>query len=268
MFNVFLLRMFLFRHAKLAVVVAVATGLLCFFLTVLFPDMPSGEAATVSASWPPVVRDLFGDPLLGFTDVHAWLHLQIFNITFWVIYGVFAAILAAGIVAGETERRTIDILLSCPIRRSSVLASQLAAVFLLLALAVLPAFAGCIAGLFALGSNVRVGNLLVTGAEGVLLSFSLAAVTLLISVFAPDQVLCASLAVAAFGLLFFVDSVLVRLIPELESYAFLNPFHFYDADGALICGAPQVLNLFALFAFGMAAAIAAALAFARRDIRC
>lgn len=267
MFNTALIRMFLLRHTKLVAIVAAAAGLLCLFLTLLFPNMPADEAGVVSASWPPIVRDLFGDPLLGFSDIHAWLHLQIFNITFWAIYGVLATILAAGIIAREIECKTMDILLSCPIRRRDVLTSELAAILILLVLAVLLALAGCAAGLAAMGGEIRLGTLVMVGAEGVFLSFSLASATLLISVFVPNQVLSAALAVAAYGLMFFVDSVLVRLVSALEPCAFLNPFHFYNPEAALIRQAARPGDLIALFAFGATGAVVAALVFARRDIR-
>ena len=90
MLNRRLYALFLRRNVRLAAIVSVCSGLLFYLLAVLFPASDPHEAEIVSASWPDIMKDLFGDPAFAFADIYAWLNLQVFHITSWAMYGVCA----------------------------------------------------------------------------------------------------------------------------------------------------------------------------------
>ncbi len=263
-----LIRMFLRRHTRLTAIVSIGAAMVFFFLTIIFPKMGLDKASLIAEGWPPLIKDLFGDPLLGFTDVYAWLFLEIFHIGFWVVFGVLAAILAARIVAKEIEDRSMDILLSCPVTRTGMLASRLLATLLLLLLAVVPSIVAFALGILYLGEPLHTARLVLTCFEGALLSFSMGTLALLISVALPNQILSISFASACFAALFFVDTLLVKLVPALDRVSFLNPFHFYRAGAVLIRGELSFLDPLALAAASLVLAIASMLAFSRKDVPC
>ncbi|HPO14810.1 MAG TPA: ABC transporter permease subunit [Candidatus Hydrogenedentes bacterium] len=264
--NIELLKMFLLQHAKLTAAVGIGAGALSVFLMVLFPNMPSSDAALIAASWPEMVKELFGDPLRGFCDIHAWASLQMFHITYWVIYGCLAALLASCIIAKEIEGKTFDILLSCPIGRMELIVSRVVALFLLLAAAALPVFAGTSIGIMLKGLTPRLGDIFMATVDGLLLAFVCGALTLLVSVLLPNRILSVLSALAIFMALFFYEAMLVPLFPLLKRLSFMSLFHFYEADRILLDGTSSLTAPLALGCVSMALIAAAVVLFRRRDI--
>lgn len=261
-----LLRRFLAHNARLCALVGAGSGAIAFFLASLFPDMPARDARSVSESWPPLLRQVFGDPLLAFTDVHAWLHLEMFHIVFWVVHGGFAAVLASRILAAEAEDRTLEVLLSVPVSRARLVAARLAGVALLVGLSALPVLGGCVLGIAWLGQDVRPAPLLSVTATGVLLALGMGAAALCASVWVPRRTFSAFAALALFAVLFFVEEMLGALVPALAGLAAWSPFHYYRASELLVHGAPlgagAPLALLGIF-LGLAALATAG--FQRRD---
>ncbi len=264
--NTELLRMFIRRHVKLAASVGIGSGALSAFLVALFPNMPPSTAATIAASWPGVVKDIFGDPLRGFCDIHAWASLQVFHITYWVIYSCLAALMSACVIAKEIEDKTFDILLSCPVARREVVVSRMSALFLLLAASVLPVFAGTCLGVFLAGQTPHLGGIGLSTMNGLLLAFVCGALTLLISVVVPSRMLSVAGALTVFLALFFYEAMLLPLLPVLKRFSYLSLFHFYEADRILLDGsfswtAPLLLALISITLTLIALAL-----FRQRDI--
>jgi ABC-2 type transport system permease protein len=264
--NIELLQMFIRQHVKLAAAVGVGSGALSVFLLTLFPNMPPSDAATIAASWPNVVKDLFGDPLRGFCDIHAWASLQMFHIAYWVIYSCLAALVSACVIAKEVENRTFDILLSCPVSRTELVVNRMLAVFLLLAVSVVPVFAGTSLGILLAGQTPRLGVIWLATMNGLLLAFVCGALTLLISVVLPSRILSIVGALALFFALFAYEALLVPLVPLLKRLPYLSLFHFYEADRILLDGTSSLTAPLVLAIIGMTFTLVAVVLFRRRDI--
>ena len=102
-----------------------------------------------------MMKDIFGDPIFGFTDIYGWLQLELFHITFWALFGIFAAFLASNIVAKEYESKTIDLLLSTPVSRTELVVNRLIGLIILLIIAILPTVIGCILGIATLNLEIN-----------------------------------------------------------------------------------------------------------------
>lgn len=257
---------FVSRNLRLCALVGAGSGLLAFFLATLFPEMALEDAASVSSSWPDLMKKLFGDPLLAFTNVYAWLYLEVFHITFWLVHGSLAAFLAARILATEVEEKTSDILLSVPISRTQILTSRLVALALLSLLAALPVVIGCALGIRAVGLTLHLAPLVLATCAGVLLSLVMAALTLLASVWVPRPTHCMFAALGLVGLLFLFDEMLVDLVPVFESAAALNPFHHYGVAEILVHDSGAGSGPWVLLAMSLGLVALAMVSFARRDL--
>jgi ABC-2 type transport system permease protein len=261
-----LIRSFMAKHRKQLLIVSLCGGVLAFFLTVIFPAMELRSAELISSSWPPLMKNMFGDPIYGFTDIYGWIQLQIFHITLWALFGVFAALLASNIIAKEFETKTIDIILACPISRAELILSRLAGLTVLVAVAIVPVVIGCCAGITALSYQIRFSALLLSALNGFLLCLFFAGTTLLLSVFIHAQTLSVVLSFAAGGFFFLLNQMIVPLFPALGRIAFLNPFSYYNSAGILIHGTcspgdPFILLLFFISLSGISVSL-----FRRRDI--
>lgn len=249
-----LVRMYLKRYFGLALVVGLLVGLVAGGLGVMFPEMSINDANAVASSWPPVMKALFGDPLAGFTNIYAWLDLEIFHVTYWMILGTLAAILASRIVAQEAELRTLDVLLCIPRSRSMILTSRLLALSLLMIVAGLSVAAGCCAGIAIRGLPVDVNVIALSTLAGVLLTLVLANITLLISIWIPRQIPAVAISMGVAGMLFFIEEMLIPIMPSLDRISFFNPFHWYETGDILIRGvlSPWPLLILLLMALGCA----------------
>jgi ABC-2 type transport system permease protein len=257
---------FLSRNLRLCTFVAAGSGLLAFFLATIFPEMDRAGAVAVATSWPPLMKKMFGDPLLAFTNVYAWLHLQVFHITFWLIYGGLASLLASRILAAEAEEKTLDILLSVPISRTGIVLSRLLALSLLSALSSIPVIVGCGLGIWALGIPLHLEPLILATSAGVLLALVMAALTLFASVWVPRQTHCILTVLGLVGLLFLLEEMLVELVPALRSVAVLNPFRYYGAAEILVHDAGAGWGPLVLFSIFLGLVAFSMVGFARRDI--
>jgi len=117
MINCELISMFIKRHFSISMITGLCAGVLVFFLAIIFPETNVQDAELISSNWPQIMKDLFGDPIYAFTNIYGWLHLEIYHITFWLIFGILASILASYIIAKEIEDKTMDILVSTPVSK-------------------------------------------------------------------------------------------------------------------------------------------------------
>ena len=260
-----LVGMFLKRHFRVALIVGLLVGVLAGGLGAMFPDMAPADAQSVAETWPPLMRNLFGDPFAGFTNIYAWLNLQVFHITLWTALGVLASILASRILAWEAEKKTLDVLLSIPRSRAVILISRLLALILLTTMSAVPIAVACGLVVAARGTAVKIGAIALSSMEGVLLSIVLATMTLLISILIPRQTPTIAGAMGAAGMLFLTEEVLVHALPWLDSVSFLNPFHWYAAGDILIRGELSLGPVLALSAISLIFCIISIIVFTFRD---
>jgi ABC-2 type transport system permease protein len=265
MVNAQLYRMFLRRNVKLSLSVSLGGALVSYALVVLFPGMDPRTAQTISATWPSMMKDLFGDPAQAFADVYGWISLEVYHITFWALFGAIAAILASRIIARERENKTLEILLSYPVSRSSVVISRSLALTTLLVIAVVPCVLALGLGIMTLGLKLEAGVLLFASLAGLFLSLFCAAVSLLASAAGAGQTLSTFISLAVTFFMFLFTANLAKLVPSLSAVAFMSPFHAYRVDEILIGGVLDP-SLFLLPIYAVVPAGVAVQVFARRDI--
>jgi ABC-2 type transport system permease protein len=257
---------FLRRNLLISLIVGLGTGIITLFLTIIFPATNIENAEAISASWPPIMKDLFGDPIHAFTNIYGWLHLQIFHITYWMVYSVLAAMLASRIVAIEVEKKTIDILLSTPLTRTQLITSRFLALILILLLAIVPTFLGALTGIALLDFPVLWGKLIYTFLIGFLLMLCAAALTLLISVFKPGQLFSLFTTLGLLAFMFLYTESLTKMIPFVRKISFLSLFNFYQPSDILINNNFFVPDSIILFIISVILLFASITAFNKRDI--
>ena len=266
MINGEIIKSFFLRNIKLSIAVSLIMALITLLLTTLFPDMPESDALNISSSWPQLMKDLFGDPIYGFTDIYGWLNLQLFHITFWMFLGIFAAILSSHIIAREIEEKTIDIVLSCPISRTGLILNRLSATVIILVFASLLTLLSNVLGLMILKIPIDFDLLFTTYISGLLLCLAFASISLLISVWIPHQSYTVFLTIGIMAAMFFCEELLVKLIPFFGKFSFLNLFHFYKPNEILIQGVISIKNLVILFGYFMLLSLVSILSFKEKDI--
>jgi ABC-2 type transport system permease protein len=266
MISLELVKSFLLRNLRLSIVIWAVMGLVTLLLITLFPNMPADDAVNISTSWPPLMKDIFGDPILGFTDVYGWLNLEIFHMTFWIVFGVYCAIVVSRVIAKEIEEHTMDILLSYPIRRTSLIVSRLTATAILLAVGCLLTLLCTVVGLAILGMPIRLDLLAATLLSGFLLCLAFGSVALLVSVWLPQQMYGLFITIGVMLSMFVYEEMLTKFLPVFGYLPFLSFFHFYKPNEILIHGSVSMADPLILLGYFTLLTLLAAAFFRKRDI--
>lgn len=266
MFKKELIGFFLYKFRRHVLIISLSSGLLIFLLTRMFPSIDTSSAGMISVNWPQLMKDVFGDPIFGFTDIYGWLQLELFHITFWALFGIFAAFLASNIVAKEYENKTIDLLLSTPVSRTDLVVNRLIGLVILLIIAILPTILGCVLGIATLNLEIKLLPLLAASFSGLLLCLVFSGMTLLISIFTRTQTISILIGLAIFGFCFLFSYMIIPMIPALKVIAVISPFHYYDTAAILIRDSYSIHNPVIMFLLFIFLAFLSSLLFEKRDI--
>ena len=191
------------------------------------------------------------------TELYAW----------WpVVLAVYAVIYAAGAVAGEAERGTLDLVLVQPVPRSRFILGKAAVLLAGLGVVGLVTMAGAEAGLLVTGASASPQGLLAVQVQAWALVAAVAGYALAASALTLSY--RATLAWAGgVTVLFYVWDLVTATVDPLEPLAPLSLFSYYRALDLLTTGRPSFPGLAVCGAVALAGLVAALLAFQRRDIR-
>ncbi len=232
-----------------------------FFLAV-FPAMQEGAAA-IEEAFP---EYLFG--LMGFEELHTiegFLGGYIYPLIWVVFGGIYFAYISAGMIAGDIQTRRMDLTLSNPVSRESVLLQKVASLWVPIAVLNLGLGIALFAGVRLVGETIdpvvlglvhllSVPYLLVCAGLGIVLSVVV------------DRVETAQ--VTAIGLVFMLWLVegLSEMSPDFEWIGTFTPHRYYDSTEILVHEEFAFTDAGILLATFLVLAGIAAVVFVRRDI--
>ena len=191
------------------------------------------------------------------------LHMKYF-VSLPVIFGPFAVLAGAGLVASDEERGRLDLLMAYPTARGKIFFGRLLALCTATAIILLASWIGLIAALPFSDLDISPGAAFLPFISlfGLMLLFE--AFALLLSFILNSRILAAGAAGVVLIADFFIDA-LVYVNPGLNAIARWLPYHYYQggaaADGfdpgqfAVLIGAAIVMTAIASYLFQ------------RRDIR-
>lgn len=239
-------------------------GLMGLLVATLYPSFRGqiDAMADLFASYPPAVTAFVGDmTMMG--QLSGWLSVEFFS---WIppILAVFAVGAGAGLIAGEEERGTLDLLLSHPVRRWRVVVEKFAG------LAVATVSICVLAGLFLLASLVAIGE---TGdlARLMLATLDIVPITLASGTFAlmASVVLRRRRLAVTFAVVLVIGSWVVdslgKLVEVLEPFRAFTLFHYFNG-GSILQDGGDWGNVGVLLGLCLVFLAISLVAFQRRDI--
>ena len=239
-----------------------AFALLSIFMLSVFPAMAE-EAEAIEAAFPEHALTLFG--LEELHTLEGFLGSYMFPFIWIVFLGVYLAYLGGGSIADDIRDRRMDLTLSNPISRESVLLQKVAALWVPLLVVNLVLFVVLYGGsvvldetldplVLAIAHLLSVPYLLVCAAVGVVLSVVL------------DRTESAQAgAIGAVLLLWLVDG-LSEMDPDLEWVGVFTPSRYFD-PAAILIREEYALDHAGILLLAFAALYAlATIHFVRRDI--
>ncbi|MEI7743067.1 MAG: ABC transporter permease subunit [Chloroflexota bacterium] len=245
-------------------VVALALLAWSYLLPVIYVTFGRQMASLLDADIipKPFLRLLGADPFsLDGAVALGWVHPIAIGLQVLLPIG-----LGAYAIAGERQRGTLEVILSRPVSRRSLLLTQVVVLFLVAAATTAAAIAGTVAGaaVYGVAGDLDARELLVLGCNTVLLLVALGAIALAASA-ASDRLAPAlgiGLAVLLVGYLL---DVLGTLWPDAAFLQPYSPFH-YLRPLEILGGRADGRDMLVLAAIGTVAVGVALWRFPRRDL--
>lgn len=183
----------------------------------------------------PLVKGLVGN-VEDFATLQGWIGLKMLNML-PLITAFYVVLAALGMVSGEEERGTLDILLSTPAPRWMVVFEKYAALTVALLIINGLFMAGLAAGSLLLGDiGLRVDQIIAGAVNMVPVTLFMAALTLLLTTIQPIRRHAGTLAAAII-----IASYFMTTLSDLagENFAFLKQlsfFNYYQGETVLSTG--------------------------------
>ena len=242
--------------------------LLSAAMTSFYPSISTNDAVKDYVdAFDPDLLALFGfSELLDITSGAGYLNAEMFGFMVPVLIIIFAVSLGASAIAGEEDRRTMEILLSEPVSRRRVVLEKYA--FLLAANAMLGvdslAFPGhrrcCIVGM-----DVSMFKLAEATISSALLGLTFGSLAFAVGAFTGNRGLSLGVSAGAAAATYVINS-LAAIVDILEPAKWLSPFFYYNGNVPIANGLdPLHVSLFLVVI--AIPAIAGYIAFLRRDLR-
>jgi ABC-2 type transport system permease protein len=240
------------------------SGSLALMVAALYPSFKDqmGVYADMMKGFPAALTAFFGD-IAGIGTWSGWLNIEFFS---WVppILAVFAVVVGTGLIAGEEDKGTLDLLLSQPIRRRRVLLGKFAG-FAVATLLICVLIALCLwSSALMVGETQGLGRLLLAAFDIVPITLASGGLALMASVLFRQRRTATSLAVVVVIGSWFLES-LGKVVNVLKPYRSLALFHYYNG-GAVLSKGENWANVGVLLGLTVLFVLAALLAFERRDI--
>jgi len=239
-----------------------AFALLAVFLFAAFPGI-AAEAELLEESLPEVLIGLFGveamETIEGFVGGYVYPMI-------WVLFaGIYFAYSGGGMIAGDIRARRMDLTLSNPVSRESVLLQTFAALWVPLLVLNAGVFVVVSAGAVLVGETIDPAALAMAHLLGVPYLLVCGAIGLVLSVVAARD---ETAEVGALGVVFvcwLVDG-LAETSPDFEWVGALTPSRYYDPGAILVHEEYALLDAGVLTLAWLALLAVAVWVFTRRDI--
>ncbi len=188
-----------------------------------------------------------------------------FFLWFALAVAVWGLIAGCGLIAGEVENGTIDMMLAQPVRRERYILARFAGVLAVLLVIALACWVGLLAGLAMTDVETRILGLLIACLQMALLGLAVAGVALVISVWTlgtrRSQMVMVGLLLAQY-----VMDLVSKISADLEWLGPLSLFHYFDSAKIVRTGSADGVAIVVLVGVALIGVVAATMVFARRDM--
>lgn len=227
----------------------------CVLTTAFYPSIRENAASfeRLLGSLPEGLRKAFGE---DFASPAGYLEARLFSIFAPVLLLIYAIGAGSRAIAGEEERKTLDLLLSTPVPRRQVLLDKaLAMILATTGLGAVLALAIAVTGP-PFDVSVSVANIAAAAANCVLLALAFGALALLVGAGTGRRSLAIGVAAGVAAGSYLID-VIALSVGGLRWLQRLSPFYYYRAPGAIVHGLDPVDAI----VLGLITIVAVAIAF-------
>jgi ABC-2 type transport system permease protein len=237
--------------------------LLTLWMVVLYPSFRNFYPVDVFENMPPSMKVLVGE-FADMTTLEGFLSVELYNFFYPALLLASLLSFAGGLIGGEEESGTIDLLMAQPVPRWRMLLEKVLALAVFLLIILLAIFVGAWLGLMMTDLSMDLGRTALATIDMGMLAFLFGALTLCLTAFGLGRGASAGIS----GALAAITYLLNGLVPMTElpqTLRELSPWYYYGGGEVLIKGV-EWGNLGLILLITLAFLGISALAFQRRDI--
>ena len=237
-----------------------------YLIVVIFPTITKIQALKeYMEMMPPFIKAFMGQEVIEFTKLEGFLAIEFLNTTWLLVTGVFTSGFAGAIVAEETERKTLELLLSTPVRRTRFVIEKFAGFLTLLAFITAVSFAGLYVGALQIGEKLDTALYFYVFLTGFVCMAAIGGVGLFFSCIFNEQRRASSLALIFFFVLYLFN-LIATLLEQYPVLKYVSLFHYYDATEVLARGGISATDMIILSAVFVIMFAASLIHFQRKEI--
>ena len=250
------------RRLVLGVTIAAAAGFYGAMFVALAPSLADFDIASLLSAYPDQLTEGLG--LEAMDSLAGILAVELYQIGWLLVLGLYLAYNAASMVAGDVETGRMDTLLAAPVSRGKIITEEFFSLLvpILAVNAITPAVIYVAAGV--INEPISVPNLVALHALAVPYLLFCAAVGLAFSVFLGSESLAQRGAIGVLVVSFLVETVFVGT--DYEDLGVLTPMNYFDPTEILVDGSYDIAGAGILLAAALALVLASQLRFRGMDI--
>ncbi len=210
----------------------------------------------------PEFYEAFG-PISAMGELPGFLTLEVFNFAVPIGLGIFALVLGAGVLAGEEDEGTLELLMSLPIPRWKLVLAKALFIVVALAIVVVGLCLSVWIGIEVIRDEVDVSvgaaDLALVAMQSWLLVAALAMISLFLGAYLPRRRHASTVGALILGASYLMNS-LAQMTEDLDPYQPLSLIHYYDpyelmtsglawGDSGVLAGVAVVFLALALLSF-------------------
>lgn len=224
------------RDSRMAIVWwGIGVGLYAFAIAVIYPYVQEFEGLNQLLE-NPVMQALLGDSVADLTSPAGYLG-NYFFLMLPLILAVYTVLYGLGVTLGEEERGTLDVLLSRPVPRWSLIVEKCAALVVSMLLIVAITLLGFVIGL-ALTPDLEIalGDLALAVLNMLPVTLFITALTVLLSTLLRSRMAVGGLVAAFLVASYFLNTLTALMDEPLSNLRFASIFHYYNGASMLSRG--------------------------------
>lgn len=244
--------------------------MLCVFFvlgTYLYKTFGDTTMETMSRLSPDFIVGFLGGMIGAVDPLDVWLMTLFVHPLVLTLFSAATIAIAARALAAEVERGTLDLLLSCPVPRWSLVGSAVVTMHVYQALMVVGLWGAMLLGMRIGGfaAPAELGRFALLAVNLWLLFFAIGAVALALSALASEQTKAVGRALTFVVVSFFLN-LLASLWPAVRWLDVVSVFHYHQPQPIISAGHDPWSDWAVLIAVGVAGHVLATVGFVRRDV--
>ena len=251
------------RRLVLGVTIAAAAGFYGAMFVALAPSLADFDIASFLSAYPDQLTEGLG--LEAMDSLAGILAVELYQIGWLLVLGLYLAYNAASMVAGDIETVRMDTLLSTPVSRTSVLFEKFLSLLVPIVVANLVVPSVVYLGAAMVGESVSLTDLAVLHGLSIPYLFCCGAIGLVLSVYLADKDTAQNAALGVLFALFMLQSLVVST--DVEWLGNLAPMAYIDPNEILVEGTYDIAGGAILLAVAVVLVAVSQFRFTRMDIQ-